>query len=112
MQNLDNLAQRQDDALVDLLAVNRTAFVPFFPAGGLQPAAVVGAPGGGHPARCDPHGGRLAWLLRRSPNILLVPGTSSTAHLRENVAGAGLTLSEEDLAELDPIGRSLEHAER
>ena len=80
-QNMYNLAYRHDDKLIDLLAEQGIACVPFFPLGG------------------------FAWLLRRSPNILLIPGTSSTAHLRENVAGAGLLLSAGELAELDKIGR-------
>jgi aryl-alcohol dehydrogenase-like predicted oxidoreductase len=105
VQNMYNLAYRRDDELVDLLAEEGIAYVPFFPLGGfgpLQSAALSGVA-----ARLDatPMSVALAWLLRRSPNILLIPGTSSTAHLRENVAGAGLPLSDADLAELDKIGR-------
>lgn len=104
VQNLYNLAVRHDDALVDELARDGIAFVPFFPLGGFSPlqsdalsavAARLGA---------TPMAVALAWLLQRSPNILLIPGTSSVAHLRENVAGAGLVLAEEDVAELDAIG--------
>lgn len=105
VQNLYNLAYRQDDTLIDELAEQGIAYVPFFPLGGFSPlqsdslSAVA--------ARLDatPMSVALAWLLHRSPNILLIPGTSSAAHLRENAAGAGLLLSEEDLAELDKIGR-------
>ena len=106
VQNMYNLAYRHDDALIDTLADQGIAYVPFFPLGGFSPlqsdalSAVA--------ARLDaaPMSVALAWLLRRSPNILLIPGTTSIAHLRENVAGAGLTLSDDDLAELDTIGLS------
>ncbi|GAA2256535.1 oxidoreductase [Streptomyces ruber] len=105
VQNMYNLAHRQDDELIDELAEQGIAYVPFFPLGGfspLQSSALTAVA-----ARLDatPMSVALAWLLQRSPNILLIPGTSSVAHLRENIAGAGLSLSEEDLAELDRIGR-------
>ncbi|MFE4048884.1 aldo/keto reductase family oxidoreductase [Streptomyces sp. YIM B13518] len=105
VQNLYNLAHRQDDALVDRLAEQGIAYVPFFPLGGFSPLqssalSAVAARLGARPMSVA-----LAWLLHRSPNILLIPGTSSVAHLRENITGAGLVLSEEDLAELDAIGR-------
>ncbi|WP_033329657.1 aldo/keto reductase family oxidoreductase [Streptomyces yerevanensis] len=105
VQNMYNLAYRQDDELIDDLAAKGIAYVPFFPLGGftpLQSAALTAVS-----ARLDatPMSVALAWLLQRSPNILLIPGTSSMAHLRENVTGAGLSLSEEELAELDKIGR-------
>ncbi|MEU6798826.1 aldo/keto reductase family oxidoreductase [Nonomuraea wenchangensis] len=104
VQNMYNLAHRQDDELIDELAGQGIAYVPFFPLGGfspLQSSALTAVA-----ARLDttPMAVALAWLLHRSPNILLIPGTSSVAHLRENVAGAGLTLSDADLAELDKIG--------
>jgi aryl-alcohol dehydrogenase-like predicted oxidoreductase len=105
VQNLYNLAHRHDDELLDRLAEQGIAYVPFFPLGGFSPlqSSALSAVA----ARLDatPMAVALAWLLRRSPNILLIPGTSSAAHLRENVTGAGLTLSEDDLAELDKIGR-------
>jgi pyridoxine 4-dehydrogenase len=104
VQNMYNLAWRQDDALIDQLAAEGIAYVPFFPLGGFSPlqSSALSAVA----ARLDatPMSVALAWLLRRSPNILLIPGTSSAAHLRENVAGAGLSLSDKDLAELDNIG--------
>ncbi|GAA2122570.1 aldo/keto reductase family oxidoreductase [Kitasatospora saccharophila] len=105
VQNMYNLAHRQDDALIDELAGQGIAYVPFFPLGGFSPLqssalTAVAARLGGTPMSVA-----LAWLLQRSPNILLIPGTSSVAHLRENVAGAGLRLSADDLAELDGIGR-------
>ncbi|MFE1320530.1 aldo/keto reductase family oxidoreductase [Kitasatospora phosalacinea] len=104
VQNMYNLAHRQDDGLIDDLAGQGIAYVPFFPLGGfspLQSSALTAVA-----ARLDatPMSVALAWLLQRSPNILLIPGTSSVAHLRENVAGAGLPLSADDLAELDGIG--------
>ncbi|GAA1875173.1 aldo/keto reductase family oxidoreductase [Pseudonocardia ailaonensis] len=103
VQNMYNLAHRHDDDLVDALAGDHIAYVPFFPLGGFSPiqsqelSAVA--------ARLDatPMAVALAWLLQRSPNVLLIPGTRSTAHLHENIAGAGLSLSAEDLAELDRI---------
>ena len=105
MQNRYDLAHRGDDALIDGLAAQGIAYVPFFPLGGFSPlqstarSAVAGRLG------ATPMAVALAWLLRRSPNILLIPGTSSVTHLRENVAGAGLELSGDDLTELDGIGR-------
>lgn len=104
VQNFYNVARREDDALVDLTARQGIAFVPYFPLGGFQPlqsdalgavAARLGA---------SPQAVALAWLLRRSPNILVIPGTSSVAHLRENVASAALTLDDATLAELNAIG--------
>ena len=106
MQNLYNIARRGDDDLVDLTARQGIAFVPYFPLGGFSPlqsdelnavAARLGA---------TPMAVALAWLLHRSPNLLLIPGTSSVAYLRENVASASLALDAETLAELDAIGGS------
>ncbi len=103
VQNFYNLAHRVDDELIESLAAQGVAYVPYFPLGGFSPlqsdelgsvAARLGA---------TPMAVALAWLLQHSPNILLIPGTSSVAHLRENVAGAGLALSGDDLAELDRI---------
>ena len=105
VQNLYNLAHRQDDDLVDRLAEQGIAYVPYFPLGGFSPlqSSTLSAVAARHGVR--PMSVALAWLLQRSPNILLIPGTSSVAHLRENIAGAGLPLSGEDLAALDTIGR-------
>jgi aryl-alcohol dehydrogenase-like predicted oxidoreductase len=103
VQNNYNLAHRHDDALIDDLARQGIAYVPFFPLGGFTPlqsstlSAVAGRLG------ATPMQVALAWLLHRSPNILLIPGTSSVAHLRENLAAAQLTLSPRILAELDGI---------
>ncbi len=105
VQNLYNLAHRQDDDLIDELARQGVAYVPFFPLGGFTPLQSSALSAVAERLGATPMGVALAWLLRRSPNILLIPGTKSVAHLRENVAGAGLTLSGDDLAELDRIGR-------
>jgi aryl-alcohol dehydrogenase-like predicted oxidoreductase len=103
VQNFYNVAHRADDALIDDLAAQGIAYVPYFPLGGFSPLqsqtlAAVAARRGASPMSVA-----LAWLLQRSPNILLIPGTSSVAHLRENVAGAGLELTDADVAELDRI---------
>ena len=104
VQNQYNLAHRGDDALVDTLAGAGIAYVPFFPLGGFTPlqssalsdvAARLGA---------TPMQVALAWLLRRASNVLLIPGTSSVAHLRENLAAAGLTLDADGVRALDAIG--------
>ncbi|MFD8749520.1 aldo/keto reductase family oxidoreductase [Kitasatospora sp. NPDC059577] len=105
VQNMYNLAHRHDDELVDELAEQGIAYVPFFPLGGFSPLQSEALTAVASGLEATPMSVALAWLLQRSPNILLIPGTSSVAHLRENVAGAGLPLSEEDLAELDKIGR-------
>jgi len=103
VQNNYNLAQRHDDALIGDLARQGIAYVPFFPLGGFTPlqsstlSEVAGRLG------ANPMQVALAWLLHRSPNILLIPGTSSVAHLRENLAAGQLTLSPRVLAELDGI---------
>ena len=105
VQNLYNVAARQDDALVDRCAAEGIAYAPFFPLGGFTPlqsrvlADVAGRLG------ASAHQVALAWLLQRSPTIVLIPGTSSVAHLRENVAAADLVLPADAIAELDSIGR-------
>jgi pyridoxine 4-dehydrogenase len=104
VQNMYNIARRADDDLVELTARQEIAYVPYFPLGGFSPLqsdalhAVAGRLGAG------PLAVALGWLLHRSPNILLIPGTSSVAHLRENVAAAGLELPADALARLDAIG--------
>jgi pyridoxine 4-dehydrogenase len=105
VQNMYNLAYRHDDKLIDMLAEQGIAYVPFFPLGGFSPLQSEALSAVAARLDATPMSVALAWLLQRSPNILLIPGTSSVAHLRENVAGAGLSLSGEDLAELDNIGR-------
>lgn len=104
VQNRYNLAHRHDDKLIDELAERNIAYVPFFPLGGFSPLQSSALSAVASRLGATPRSVALAWLLHRSPNILLIPGTSSTAHLRENVAGAGLSLTSEDLAELDKIG--------
>ena len=106
VQNLYNLAHRQDDDLVDELAAAGIAYVPFFPLGGFSPLQSEALTAVADRVGTTPMSVALAWLLQRSPNVLLIPGTSSVAHLRENVAGAGVTLSADDLVALDGIGRS------
>ena len=103
VQNFYNIANRRDDSLIESLAEQGIAYVPYFPLGGFSPlqsdtlSSVA--------ARLDtaPMAVALAWLLQRSPNILLIPGTSSVEHLRENVAGAGLQLPDDAIKELDDI---------
>ena len=104
VQNLYNLAYRQDDELIDTLAEAGIAYVPFFPLGGFSPLQSSALSAVADRLGATPMSIALAWLLRRSPNILLIPGTSSTKHLRENIDGAGLDLGDEELAELDKIG--------
>ena len=107
VQNQYNLAHRADDELIDTLAADGIAYVPFFPLGGFSPlqssalddvAARLGA---------TPMQVALAWLLRRSPNILLIPGTSSVAHLRQNVAAAELTIPDAELQRLEQIAEAV-----
>jgi pyridoxine 4-dehydrogenase len=104
VQNMYNVANRGDDELIDFLAGEGIAYVPYFPLGGFSPLQAEELGAVAERDGATPMSVALAWLLRRSPNILLIPGTSSVAHLRENVAGAGLDLSAEDVAELDAIG--------
>jgi aryl-alcohol dehydrogenase-like predicted oxidoreductase len=104
VQNLYNIARRDDDALVDLTARQGIAFVPYFPLGGFSPLQSDALRSVAERLEATPMAVALAWLLQRSPNMLLIPGTSSVAHLRENVAGAGLDLPADAIAELDKIG--------
>ncbi|HVW44554.1 MAG TPA: aldo/keto reductase family oxidoreductase [Amycolatopsis sp.] len=103
VQNFYNIAHRADDDLVDSLAGEGIAYVPYFPLGGFSPLQSDQLNAVATRLCASPLSVALAWLLHRSPNILLIPGTSSVAHLRENVTGAGLTLPEDELAELDGI---------
>jgi pyridoxine 4-dehydrogenase len=104
VQNFYNIAQRQDDPLVDLTAQHGIAYVPYFPLGGFTPLQSGALEAVARQLGATPMAVALAWLLQRSPNMLLIPGTSSVAHLRENTAGAGLELSPDALAQLDAIG--------
>lgn len=103
VQNMYNLAHRHDDELIDRLARENIAYVPFFPLGGFSPLQSSALSAVATRLNSTPMAVALAWLLQRSPNILLIPGTSSVAHLRENLAGAAITLSAADLAALDGI---------
>ena len=103
VQNYYNLAHRADDALIDDLARQGIAYVPFFPLGGFTPLQSSTLSNVAAKLGVTPMQVALAWLLHRSPNILLIPGTSSVAHLRENLAAGQLTLSSQTLAELDAI---------
>jgi pyridoxine 4-dehydrogenase len=103
VQNHYNVAHRADDKLIDELARQGIAYVPYFPLGGFTPLQSSTLSDVAARLEVTPMQVALAWLLRRSPNILLIPGTSSVAHLRENLAAAGLTLPSTSLAELDAI---------
>ena len=104
VQNFYNLANRADDALIDSLATQSIAYVPYFPLGGFTPLQSGALEAVAARLQATPMAVALAWLLQRSPNILLIPGTSSVAHLRENIKGAALTLFENELTELNSIG--------
>ena len=104
VQNQYNLAHREDDAFIDELARQGIAYVPFFPLGGFTPLQSETLNAVAADLDTSPNAVALAWLLQRSPNILLIPGTSSVAHLRENVAAAALELPQDVMAQLDGIG--------
>jgi pyridoxine 4-dehydrogenase len=106
VQNFYNVAHRVDDDLIDSLAAEGVAYVPYFPLGGFSPLQSDALESVAARLEATQMATALAWLLQRSPNILLIPGTSSLAHLRENVKGAALTLAPADLAELHQIGSS------
>jgi pyridoxine 4-dehydrogenase len=112
VQNFYNVARRSDDAFIDTLAQQGVAYVPFFPLGGFTPLQSSVADRVAASMHVTPMQIVLAWLLQRSPNILLIPGTSSTDHLRENLAAAALELPSDAIAELNAIaasGRSVAH---
>jgi pyridoxine 4-dehydrogenase len=103
VQNFYNVAHRDDDDLIDSLAAQGIAYVPYFPLGGFSPLQSNELASVATRLQTTPMAVALAWLLQRSPNILLIPGTSSVAHLRDNVTGASLTLPEDALTELNSI---------
>jgi aryl-alcohol dehydrogenase-like predicted oxidoreductase len=103
VQNNYNLAHREDDDMIDDLAAAGIAYVPFFPLGGFTPLQSSTLSSVASRLGSTPMQVALAWLLQRSPNILLIPGTSSVAHLRENLAAGSLSLSPQLVAELDGI---------
>jgi pyridoxine 4-dehydrogenase len=104
VQNFYNVAQRSDDAFIDDLAGQGIAYVPFFPLGGFSPLQSSALDAAAASLQVTPMQVALAWLLQRSPNILLIPGTSSAEHLRENLKAATLQLPPETIADLDSIG--------
>ena len=104
VQNFYNLAHRVDDDLIESLAAQDIAYVPYFPLGGFTPLQSDTLEAVAARLEATPMAVALAWLLHRSKNILLIPGTSSVAHLRENINGAALALSENELTELNSIG--------
>jgi pyridoxine 4-dehydrogenase len=106
IQNFYNVAQRNDDRFIDNLAKQGIAYVPFFPLGGFTPLQSTKLDTVAASLEVAPMQVALAWLLQRSPNILLIPGTSSLAHLRENLSAATLKLSAELIADLDSISES------
>ena len=105
VQNFFNVAQRKDDALIDNLASQGIAYVPFFPLGGFTPLQSSALDTAAASLNVTPMQLALAWLLHRSPNILLIPGTSSRKHLRENLKAASLQIPAELIADLDSIVR-------
>jgi pyridoxine 4-dehydrogenase len=104
VQNMYNLAHRHDDPLIDSLAQQSIAYVPYFPLGGFAPLQSEALSAVAERLGATPMQVALAWLLQRAPNVLLIPGTSSVGHLRENLAAAELTLPADALAELEGIG--------
>jgi pyridoxine 4-dehydrogenase len=106
IQNMYNVAQRNDDGFIDELSRQGIAYVPFFPLGGFSPLQSSALDAIAASLQATPMQVALAWLLQRSPNILLIPGTSSVEHLRENLRAATLQLPREMAADLDLIGRS------
>jgi pyridoxine 4-dehydrogenase len=106
VQNLYNLAHRNDDGFVDDLAAKGVAYVPFFPLGGFTPLQSSSLDAVAASLKATPMQLALAWLLQRSPNILLIPGTSSVAHLRENLAASRLEIPREVLGDLDALGHA------
>jgi len=109
VQNFYNVANRKDDGFIADLASQGVAYVPFFPLGGFSPLQSSALNAAAASLRATPMQIALAWLLQRSPNILLIPGTSSLRHLRENLQAATLQISPEVLSDLDTISRGLVH---
>jgi aryl-alcohol dehydrogenase-like predicted oxidoreductase len=106
IQNFYNVAQRADDGFIDALAAQGIAYVPFFPLGGFSPLQSSKLDEVAASLAATPMQVALAWLLQRSPNVLLIPGTSSVGHLRENLKATAVQLAPEIVAELDAIGGS------
>ena len=108
VQNLYNVAHRNDDGFIDNVAEQGIAYVPFFPLGGFSPLQLSALDAAATSLQATPMQIALAWLLHRSPNILLIPGTSSVNHLRENLKAATLQLPSDTLAELEAIAAKSE----
>lgn len=106
IQNFYNVAQRTDDNFIDALHKDGVAYVPFFPLGGFTPLQSAELNAAADSLKATPMQIALAWLLHRSPNILLIPGTSSVEHLEENLAAADIELAPQLLTELDAIGKA------
>jgi len=104
VQNYCNIANRADESLIDSLAVQGIAYVPYFPLGGFNPLQSSTLESVATRLGTTTMPVALAWLLQRSPNILLIPGTSSVSHLRENITGAALTIPEDELSQLNGVG--------
>ena len=109
VQNFYNVAHRSDDAFIDDLAQQGIAYVPFFPMGGFSPLQSSALDATAASLQATPMQIALAWLLQRSPNILLIPGTSSLKHLRENLEASMVTIPTEALADLDSISKGVTH---
>ena len=103
VQNMYNIAKRTDDKLIDMLAARGVAYVPYFPLSGFEPLQIEALNRIAETAKATPMQVALAWLLRRSPNILLIPGTGSLGHLRENIQAASIELSEEVMGQLEQL---------
>jgi len=112
IQNMYNVAQRDDDRFVDDLQSQGVAYVPFFPLGGFTPLQSAALDAAARSLNATSMQVALAWLLQRSPNILLIPGTSSVTHLRENLAAASLQLTPDAIAGLDLIAAAGKRADR
>jgi pyridoxine 4-dehydrogenase len=110
IQNFYNVAHRGDERFIDDLAAQGIAYVPYFPLGGFSPLQSAALDAAAASLQARPMQVALAWLLQRAPNILLIPGTSSIGHLRENLAAATLKLPPETIAELDKIGSAVSRA--
>jgi len=110
VQNMYNVAHREDDTFIESLAQQGIAYVPFFPLGGFSPLQSSALNDIAASLQATPMQVALSWLLHRSPNMLLIPGTSSRAHLRENIQAASLNLSAEVLSELDALGAEMQWA--
>lgn len=109
VQNMYNLVHRKDDAMIDALARDGIAYVPFFPLGGFSPLQSDQLSAVAAELDATPMQVAIAWLLQRSPNLLLIPGTSSPAHLRQNIAAAELVLPAQVIETLDTIGVAASH---